>query len=77
MSKYLYVHKDNRQASSEKGTWFAIKEALGEKEADDIVTVSETGTFKPLPKEKEVEGYRYTSKMDFVVGDEVVGTFYK
>jgi hypothetical protein len=64
MPMYRYVHNDGRTGQSPKGAWFAIKLALGETEASDVVTKSKSYTWRD-------------QKAKLFVEDEQVGTFYK
>lgn len=71
MKRFLYIHKDGRRAEHEEGTWYAIREALGEKEASEVVEASETVRWIPT---RDIEGYY--RKADLFVGEQQVGTFF-
>jgi len=69
MPMYRYVHnKDGRTGQSENGSWYAIKLALGEKEASDLVDRSRHTSWHYKKNEM---------KSELMVDEERVGTFYK
>jgi len=76
MAKYWYVHKDGRQASSEKGTWQAMSEVLGKEEASNLLDQGYTTSWISIPYD---EAHDATMQSELVIRstDEVAGTFYK
>jgi len=65
---YTYIHKDGRTGSDSKGSWYAIKKALGNDEAMKIIDESDSiqwnfvGTIK---------------KANLIFKGDVIGTFLK
>lgn len=45
---FEYIHKDGRTGISDRGCWFAMTEALGKPEANEVVDLSKQGFWQPI-----------------------------
>jgi len=78
---YYYIHKDGRIGQSENGAWFAIKIALGEKEASDIINKSKSVIWSKSIKDCKIilndQDPKISREAKLFVNDEQIGIFYK
>ena len=64
MTVYTYTHKDGRKASTELGTWQALRDALGKEEASRLLDEQDRSEWVDL---------RQITTAKFIVKGEVMG----